>query len=118
MNQKTLKEYILFAVVTVLVGLLVCEIICSYYPEMEKYHSGDNKNICISVLAITGLILRYILSTRMGKDSLYTEVMDVAPVAEAPVSVEPAVAAPAVTAPKTEGFVQEGRNVPGRRYAR
>jgi hypothetical protein len=72
MNNQVLKEYVLFAVITVLVGLIVCEIICSYYPEMDKYHTGDNKYLCIGVLAITGLVLRYLLTTKMGEDNLYS----------------------------------------------
>ena len=129
MNQKILKQYILFAAATVLIGLVTCEIICSYYPDMEKYHSGDNKNICIMVLIITGLALRYLLTTKMGEENLYSEPTDrlnreiskiqkdarskiesaLAGVASAPVS-------PPVDAPAAEGFVQEGRNVKGRRY--
>ena len=72
MNNIVLKEYVLFAVVTVLVGLITCEIICSYYPEMDKYHNGDNKYLCIAVLAITGLVVRYLLTTKMGEDNLYS----------------------------------------------
>ena len=77
MNNKMLKEYVLFAVITVLVGLITCEIICSYYPEMDKYHTGDNKYLCIGVLAITGLVLRYLLTTKMGEDNLYSLPKDV-----------------------------------------
>jgi hypothetical protein len=76
MNNQVLKEYVLFAIVTVLVGLIVCEIICSYYPEIDKFHSGDNKYLCISVLAITGLIIRYLLTTKMGEDNLYSTSKD------------------------------------------
>lgn len=73
MNNKIMMEYILFAVVTVLVGLVVCEIICCYRPELERYHTGDNKNVCIVVLAITGLVLRYLLTTKMGEKNLLSE---------------------------------------------
>ena len=73
MNQNVLKQYVLFAVVTILVGLITCEIICSYYPEMDKFHSGDNKYLCIGVLAITGLVLRYLLTTKMRGTKLKSE---------------------------------------------
>jgi hypothetical protein len=76
MNQKIMKQYILFAVSAILIGLIVCEIICSIYPEMDKYHSGDNKYLCVAVLGITGLVLRYLLTTKMGEENLYSEPTD------------------------------------------
>ena len=76
MNQKNLKEYILFAVVTILVGLLVCNIICEYKPEMIEYNKNNNKYMYITVFGITGLFLRYAISTKMGEKYLFSDNAD------------------------------------------
>ena len=64
MNSKDFKEYVLFVVITILIGLLVCEIICYYWPRLNRIHTDDSKYLCISVLGITGLILKYLVNKK------------------------------------------------------
>ena len=68
MNYNDLKQYVLFAVVTILIGLLVCEFICYFYPDMKEIHTDDSKYLCIFVLGITGLILKYLLNMKYIKE--------------------------------------------------
>ena len=76
MNYYDLKQYVLFAIVTILIGLLVCEFICFFYPEMKKIHTGDSKYLCIFVLGITGLILKYLLNMKyiQEKFNIYDQI--------------------------------------------
>ena len=77
MNQKNLKEYVLFAVVTILVGLLVCNIICNYKPEMIEYNNNtNNKYMYIAIFGITGLFLRYAITTKLGEQYLFSDNLD------------------------------------------
>ena len=76
MNQKNLKEYVLFAVVTILVGLIVCNIICNYKPEMIEYHKNNSKYMYITVFGITGLFLRYAITTKLGEEYLFSDTAD------------------------------------------
>ena len=76
MNLGYLNQYVLFAAITVLIGLIICKIICYGKPEMEKYHTGNYKYTCIIILAITGLILRWTLTTKYGERYLNSEPMD------------------------------------------
>jgi len=64
MNSQDFKEYVLFAVITILIGLFVCEIICYYCPKLNRIHTNDSKYLCISILGITGLILKYLVNIK------------------------------------------------------
>ena len=76
MNLVYLNQYVLFAAVTVLIGLILCEIICHSYPEMDKNNTNTQKYTCIIILAITGLAMRWLITTRVGERYLYSEAMD------------------------------------------
>ena len=76
MNLAYLNQYVLFAAVTVLIGLVVCKIICYSYPEMEKNHTNTHKYTCIIILAVVGLAMRWLITTQVGERYLYSEPED------------------------------------------
>jgi hypothetical protein len=73
--DNQLMEYVIFMVLTVLIGLVACGIICYFKPEYEKFHTDQHKYLFITILAIVGFVLRYFLTTKMGEQYLFSEPM-------------------------------------------
>ena len=59
--KRQIFEYLFFAIVTVILGLFVCNFICWIKPEF-KMGMNDNSYVFEITLFITGLLLKFILS--------------------------------------------------------
>jgi hypothetical protein len=73
MDSKTFYQAVLLGIVTVLVGLLLSFVFGSLKPELNVECEQWNKYYVMEVsLFTTGFIIRYLLSSEMGRNYLYS----------------------------------------------
>jgi len=74
MNTKTFYQAVLFGIITVLLGLILSVVFGSFKPQLAVECEEWNKYYVMEViLFFTGVILRFGLSSDMGKTYLYSE---------------------------------------------